>query len=111
VGALAARLDRLEEGMRALLRQASAQQWYTTAEAACALGKAEYTVREWARLGRIRAAKRQRGHGRSREWIISAAELERIRREGFLPPAGPGRTPGLSLTPGGREWAGNGNCA
>ncbi len=42
-------------------------------------------MREWFRLGRIRAEKRPCGRGRSQEWMINHDELTRIRNEGLLP--------------------------
>ena len=41
--------------------------------------KAEFTVREWCRLGRIHAEKRAAGRGNSTEWQVSHAELLQIR--------------------------------
>jgi hypothetical protein len=61
------------------------QQWFTTTEAAELLGKAEFTVREWCRLGRINADKKPSGRGPAGEWTISRNELTRIRNEGLLP--------------------------
>jgi len=58
---------------------------YCIGAAAAYLGKAEFTVREWCRLGRINAEKRRSGRGRSTEWVISHAELLRIEKEGLLP--------------------------
>lgn len=58
---------------------------YSIAEAAQVLGKVDYTVREWARTGRIRAEKRRSGRGRYQEWVVSRDEIERYRREGLLP--------------------------
>jgi len=49
------------------------------------LGKAEFTVREWCRQGRVEAGKRPCGRGRSREWTVSHKELTRLRNEGLLP--------------------------
>ena len=59
--------------------------WYTVAEVALKLSRSSFTVREWARLGRIYASKRACGRGPTQEWIISAEEVERIRNEGLLP--------------------------
>jgi hypothetical protein len=81
------RLDRLEAMLVVLIDQKMVKDWYTTAEVARLLGKAEFTVREWARLGRVRAEKRQCGRGASQEWIISHEELTRIRNAGLLPQA------------------------
>jgi hypothetical protein len=61
------------------------KEYYTTAEVAEILGKAEFTVREWCRLSRVYAEKRLSGRGRAKEWIISDEELNRIRNEGLLP--------------------------
>lgn len=59
--------------------------WYTVKEVSEVLGKAEFTVREWCRLGRVNAAKRDCGRGNSQEWIVSIDELKRIQNEGLLP--------------------------
>ena len=83
---LAERLDRIEEALRTLLQQRVEQTFYSTGDAAKILGKAEFTVREWCRLGRIRAEKRPCGRGNSKEWMISHDELQRIQAEGLLPP-------------------------
>jgi hypothetical protein len=82
---LAERLDRIEALLARLLQQRTVKEWYVIAEAAEILGKAEFTVREWCRLGRIQAQKRPCGCGRSREWMIAHAELVRIQNEGLLP--------------------------
>jgi hypothetical protein len=71
--------------LRVLVEQRTLKDWYTTAEAARILERAEWTVREWCRLGRVNADKRPCGRGRSQEWIISHEELQRIRNEGLLP--------------------------
>ncbi len=82
---LVQRLDRIEAALAELLQQKAVKDWYTTAEVAGLLGKAEFTVREWCRLGRVHAEKRECGRGLSQEWIISHQELARIRNEGLLP--------------------------
>lgn len=61
------------------------REWYGVNEAAEVLGKATWTVREWCRTGRVNAHKRPCGRGRSQEWILSHAEIERIRNKGLLP--------------------------
>ena len=81
-----ARLEKIEEAISALINEKSAKEWYTTAEVAKILDKAEFTVREWCRLGRVFASKRDCGRGNAREWIISHDELQRIRNEGLLAP-------------------------
>lgn len=68
-----------------LLSQRQIKDYYSPAEAAKVLGKAEFTVREWCRLERVRAHKRKSGRGRSLEWVIAHEELLRIQREGLLP--------------------------
>lgn len=79
------RLSRIEVALNAIVQQRTVKDWYTTTEAAAIVGKAEFTVREWCRLGRVRASKRQCGRGVSLEWTISHEELERIKNEGLLP--------------------------
>ena len=79
------RLEHIEEALAELLKQRTVKDWYGTEELAKILDKAEFTVREWARLGRIHAEKRGSGRGKYQSWVVSHAELLRIQREGLLP--------------------------
>ena len=79
------RLDRIEELLLRLVQRVPDKEWYTPAEAAAILKRAEWTVREWCRLSRVNADKRPCGRGTSQEWMISHEELQRIRNEGLLP--------------------------
>jgi Helix-turn-helix domain len=79
------RLDRIESLLAALLERESIKDHYSTDEFARLVGKAEFTVREWARLGRIHAEKRQSGRGSHAAWVVSHSELQRYRRSGLLP--------------------------
>ena len=79
------RLSRIESLLAALVEQKTVKEWYTTAELSVILGRAEFTVREWCRLGRVRAEKKKCGRGPASEWIVSHAELTRVRNEGLLP--------------------------
>lgn len=80
------RLERIENLLANLLAQPQrTREWFTTAEAAEILHKAEFTVREWCRLQRVHAEKRACGRGTSQEWMISREEIERIQNEGLLP--------------------------
>ena len=80
-----ARLDRIEHLLAGGLPAPISRDFYSTAEAAELLGKAEFTVREWCRLGRIVARKRTSGRGDFGEWMVSAREIHRYRNEGLLP--------------------------
>lgn len=88
---ITARLDRLESMLANLLAIAStppapAKTWYTVAEAAEAIAKAPYTVREWCRHGRLAAEKAPGSRpGLTGDWRINAAELARYRSEGLRP--------------------------
>ena len=64
-----------EAAIERLTQQETVKEWYTTAEVAKLLGKAEFTVREWCRLGRVRAEKKKCGRGPASEWIVSHEEL------------------------------------
>ena len=79
------RLGKVEALLEKLVRQKTVKDWYSTAEVAELLGKAEFTVREWCRLGRVRAEKRMSGRGAFPAWVISHDELQRYQREGLLP--------------------------
>jgi hypothetical protein len=78
------KLDRIEELLVTLLKQKTVKEWYSISEVAEILGKAEFTVREHARLGRIDARK-VNGRGEYGEWRVSHAELVRVQNEGLLP--------------------------
>lgn len=88
---LTARLARIEQALDLLVQQRTVKEWYSTAEVAKLLGKAEFTVREWCRLGRVKAEKKKCGRGVASEWIISHKELTRVRNEGLLPEPNPYR--------------------
>jgi hypothetical protein len=79
------RLERIEAVLNSLVEQRSPKAWYSTAEAARALGRCPFTVREWCRMRRVHAEKRRCGRGRSQEWMIAHDELVRIQNEGLLP--------------------------
>lgn len=79
------RLRKIEDALTMLVEQRTVKDWYTTADVAKLLSKAEFTVREWCRLKRIRASKKECGRGVASEWIISHDELVRIKNHGLLP--------------------------
>lgn len=79
------RLTRIEELLTRLVDTRVKKEYYSTSEVARLLDRAEFTVREWARNGRIWAEKRQCGRGNAKEWMISHEELSRIQNEGLLP--------------------------
>ena len=83
--ALDQRLLAIESALHLLVQRRTIKEWYSTAEVADLLDRAEFTVREWCRLGRVRAEKKKSGRGRAGEWIISHDELTRVGNEGLLP--------------------------
>lgn len=74
-------LQPILEKLDQLVQQRASKEWYSTHEVAEIVGKAEYTVREWSRKGQVKAEKAPNG----RSWIISHAELTRLRNHGPLP--------------------------
>ena len=84
VGRVLERLDRIEGLLQSLLDQRTIKDFYTTEEAARILNRAEFTVREWCRNGRIRAEKHLSGRGKHLSWVISHGELLRYQREGLI---------------------------
>lgn len=78
-------LERLEALVMVLVERQTVREWYSTGEFAKLVGKAEFTVREWCRLGRIHAEKRRSGRGAFPAWVISHQELLRYQREGLVP--------------------------
>ena len=49
------RLDKIEAMLAVLVERQQVREWYSTDEFARLVGKAEFTVREWCRLGRVHA--------------------------------------------------------
>jgi Helix-turn-helix domain len=82
---LRARLDKIEAMLAVLVERQQIREWYTTQEFAQTVGKAEFTVREWCRHGRLNAEKRISGRGAYSAWVVSHTELLRYQREGLLP--------------------------
>jgi len=78
-------LEKIEAMLVILVEQKTVKDWYSTDEFAQLVGKAEFTVREWCRLGRVHAEKKKSGRGSHAAWVISHAELLRYQREGLLP--------------------------
>lgn len=79
------RLDRIEATLQTLVERQQVKDYYSTEEVAKALNKSEYTVREWCRLGRIRAEKKGSGRGKYQSWVVTHEELLRIQKDGLLP--------------------------
>ena len=79
------RLERIETMVAAILNKQTVKDWYSTEEFAGLVGKAEFTVREWCRNGRIQGEKQCSGRGASQAWVISHAEIQRYQKEGLLP--------------------------
>lgn len=80
---LAERLEALERRLEAMQVGRLDKESYSTDEIAALMGRAPWTVREWARAGRIRATKRP---GTDR-WVVSRQEARRLLDEGLLPAA------------------------
>ena len=80
---IANRLERIESLLVDLVQQKFQKEWYSTTDLAELTGRAEFTVREWCRLGRITAEKET--HGCKREWRINHEEVQRILNHGPRP--------------------------
>lgn len=79
------RLERIEAILASLVERQTIKDFYEVEEFARLVGKAPFTVREWARLGRVRGQKRQSGRGAHATWVFCHDELIRYQREGLLP--------------------------
>jgi hypothetical protein len=82
---------RIEDALTTLTKERMKKDFYSTEEVGELLGKAPFTIREWCRLGRIKAQKRHSGRGAHPSWVITHEELLRIEREGLLPLPRPAR--------------------
>ncbi len=80
------RLARIDANIDLLLKKQTVKEWYSTADFASLYGRDLYTVREWCRLGRIKAQKGNSRGGREAEWRIPHEERLRYERDGLLPP-------------------------
>lgn len=81
------RLERIETMLAVLVEGQQVREWYGVDEVARLTGRSSFTVREWARKGRILATKKGSGRGAHAAWAISHEELERFRREGLRKPS------------------------
>ena len=90
---LTVRLERIEQLLFVLIERQNSKEFYEIDEFARLVGKARFTCREWARQGRIRAAKRRSGRGAHSQWVVSDTELKRYQRDGLLPVTLRPRTP------------------
>lgn len=79
------RLERIEAMLALLVERQATKEFYEIEEFARLVGKAPFTVREWARHGHIRAEKKLSGRGAYARWVVPHAELLRYQREGMLP--------------------------
>lgn len=79
------RLEKIESMLTVLIERQQVREWYSIEEFSRIVGKAEFTVREWCRHGRIRGEKKESGRGAYAAWVISHQELLRYQREGLLP--------------------------
>jgi len=85
IGLLIEGLGRVEAALTLLVKERTVKDWYSTEEVSQILGKAEFTVREWCRHGRMKAEKRRSGRGPHPAWVISHTEVLRYQREGLIP--------------------------
>jgi hypothetical protein len=78
-------VEQIHAMLRGLAERPQAREWYTTEQFAHLIGRAEFTVREMCRHGRLNARKMLSGRGGSFQWSISHDEFVRYQKEGLLP--------------------------
>lgn len=78
-------MDKVEQLLAVLVQRQTVKDWYSIEQFAEIVGKAEFTVRNWCRLGRLHAEKKGSGRGTFQEWAVSHAELLRYQKNGLLP--------------------------
>ncbi len=79
------KLDHIVAMLAVIAGQQQVKEWLSTSEFAMQVGRAEFTVRQWCRLGRIVARRKASGRGKHCAYAISREELQRYQREGLLP--------------------------
>lgn len=77
------RLERIEAMLAALAERQFVKDWYSVDEFARIVKRSEFTCREWCRLGRIKAEKKESGRGAHAAWAIPHGELLRFQKEGL----------------------------
>jgi hypothetical protein len=71
--------------LAALVERETIKEFYEIEEFAKLVNRQPFTCREWARLGRINAAKKDSGRGPHARWVVSRDEVLRYQRSGLLP--------------------------
>jgi hypothetical protein len=79
------KLDRIEAILVVLVDRQTIKEFYEIEEFARLVGREPFTCREWARHGRISAAKKMSGRGAHARWVVPHAELLRYQKEGLIP--------------------------
>jgi hypothetical protein len=79
------RLEKIELLLLSLIERERIREFYSVEEFGRIVGRASFTVREWARHGRIHATKKESGRGAHAAWALSHTELLRFQKEGLLP--------------------------
>jgi hypothetical protein len=78
------RLDRIESLLAVLVERQTVKEFYEIEEFARIVSREPFTCREWARLGRIKAEKKNSGRGPHARWVVPHSELLRYQKEGLL---------------------------
>lgn len=76
----------MRDQLNDLVGRQTIKDFYSTEEFAALKGMKPKTVRDYCNEGRLNGEKQRTGHGRSKQWVISHAELLRYEREGLLNP-------------------------
>jgi len=85
LGNIEAILNPIQQMLIVLVERQMVKEYYSVEEFAARVGRECYTVREYCRLGRLKADKKQSGRGKYPLWVISHAELLRYEKSGLLP--------------------------
>ena len=87
------RLEKIEALLLVIVERQKVKDFYEIEEFARLVERDRFTVREWARNGRIRAEKKLSGRGAHARWVVSHDELLRYQHEGLLPPDSNSQSP------------------